>query len=75
MLSYLGVSGSNNSINYFGSVDSGQNSKKVKGHLSGSKGRPVEMDQREHLPLQDPLWLLTANTDDKVMMTYELPSR
>ncbi|XP_034412208.1 period circadian protein homolog 2 isoform X2 [Cyclopterus lumpus] len=67
--------GSNNSSNYFGSVDSSQNSKKVKGHSSGSKGRPVEMDQREHVPLQDPLWLLTANTDDKVMMTYELPSR
>uniref|UniRef100_A0A8C2ZMD2 Period circadian protein homolog 2 n=1 Tax=Cyclopterus lumpus TaxID=8103 RepID=A0A8C2ZMD2_CYCLU len=66
---------SNNSSNYFGSVDSSQNSKKVKGHSSGSKGRPVEMDQREHVPLQDPLWLLTANTDDKVMMTYELPSR
>uniref|UniRef100_A0A8C2ZL85 Period circadian protein homolog 2 n=1 Tax=Cyclopterus lumpus TaxID=8103 RepID=A0A8C2ZL85_CYCLU len=65
----------NNSSNYFGSVDSSQNSKKVKGHSSGSKGRPVEMDQREHVPLQDPLWLLTANTDDKVMMTYELPSR
>ncbi|KAL6104575.1 per2 [Pungitius sinensis] len=67
--------GSNNSSKYFGSVDSSQNSNKVNGHLSGSEGRPVEMDQREHLPLQDPLWMLTANTDDKVMMTYELPLR
>ncbi|XP_075953885.1 period circadian protein homolog 2 [Anarhichas minor] len=66
---------SNNSSQYFGSVDSSQNSKKVNGHLSGSEGRPVEMDQRDHLLLQDPLWLLTANTDDKIMMTYELPSR
>ncbi|XP_031710799.1 period circadian protein homolog 2 isoform X2 [Anarrhichthys ocellatus] len=66
--------GSNNSSQYFGSMDSSQNSKKVNGHLSGSEGRPVEMDQRDHLLLQDPLWLLTANTDDKIMMTYELPS-
>lgn len=36
------------------------------------------MDQSEHIikhVLQDPLWLLMANTDDKVMMTYQLPSR
>uniref|UniRef100_A0AAQ4QR73 Period circadian clock 2 n=1 Tax=Gasterosteus aculeatus aculeatus TaxID=481459 RepID=A0AAQ4QR73_GASAC len=69
---HSGVSGSSK---YFGSVDSSQNSKKVNGHLSGSEERPVEMDQREHLPLQDPVWMLTANTDDKVMMTYELPLR
>lgn len=25
--------------------------------------------------LQDPLWLLSANTDEKLMMTYQLPSR
>lgn len=25
--------------------------------------------------LQEPLWLLMANTDDKVMMTYQMPSR
>ncbi|XP_047445193.1 period circadian protein homolog 2 isoform X3 [Mugil cephalus] len=71
-------SGSNNSSNYFGSVDSSQNSQKVKGHLSGSDERPVEMEQSEHFikyVLQDPLWLLMADTDDKVMMTYELPSR
>lgn len=36
------------------------------------------MDQTEHIikyVLQDPMWLLMANTDDKVMMTYQLPSR
>ncbi|KAG8014171.1 Period circadian protein-like protein 2 [Nibea albiflora] len=76
-----GTSGSgtglNNSSNYFGSVDSSQNSQKVNGHLS-SEGRPMEMEQSEHFikyVLQDPLWLLMANTDDKVMMTYQLPSR
>ncbi|XP_049453641.1 period circadian protein homolog 2 isoform X2 [Epinephelus fuscoguttatus] len=70
--------GSNNSSKYFGSVDSSQNSQKVKGHLSGSEGRPMEMEQSEHLikyVRQDPLWLLTADTDDKVMMTYQLPLR
>ncbi|XP_035526408.1 period circadian protein homolog 2 isoform X4 [Morone saxatilis] len=70
--------GSNNSSNYFGSVDSSQNSQKVNGHLSSSEGRPMEMEQSEHFikyVRQDPLWLLTANTDDKVMMTYQLPSR
>ncbi|XP_028449079.1 period circadian protein homolog 2 isoform X2 [Perca flavescens] len=40
--------GSNNSSKYFGSVDSSQNSQKVKDHLSGSEGRAVEMDQSEH---------------------------
>lgn len=70
--------GSNSSSNYFGSVDSSQNSKKVKSHSSSSEGRPMELDQGEQLikcVLQDPLWLLTANTDEKVMMTYQLPSR
>ncbi|XP_035491009.2 period circadian protein homolog 2 isoform X2 [Scophthalmus maximus] len=70
--------GSNNSSKYFGSVDSSQNSREVKGHLSGSDGRPVEMEQGEDFlksVLQDPLWLLMANTDDKVMKTYQLPSR
>lgn len=70
--------GSNNSSNYFGSVDSSQNSQKVKYHSSSSEGRPMEMDQSEKFikyVLQDPLWLLTANTDEKAMMTYEMPSR
>ncbi|KAK5919558.1 hypothetical protein CgunFtcFv8_023438 [Champsocephalus gunnari] len=40
--------GSNNSSNYFGSVDSSQISQKVKGHLNGSDSRPLEMDQSEH---------------------------
>ncbi|XP_074544394.1 period circadian protein homolog 2 isoform X2 [Halichoeres trimaculatus] len=70
--------GSNNSSNYFGSVDSSQNSQKVNSLLSSSNGRPSEMEQGENFikyVLQDPLWLLTANTDDNVMMTYQLPSR
>ena len=71
-------SGSNNSSNYFGSVDSSQTSQKVNGHSCSSDGRPMEMEQSENFikyVLQDPLWLLTANTDEKVMLTYQLPSR
>ncbi|XP_029381471.1 period circadian protein homolog 2 isoform X2 [Echeneis naucrates] len=70
--------GSNNSSKYFGSIDSSQNSQKVEDHLRSSEGRLMEMDQNDHFikyVQQDPLWLLTANTDDKVMMTYQLPSR
>ncbi|XP_038573952.1 period circadian protein homolog 2 isoform X2 [Micropterus salmoides] len=72
------ATGSNSSSNYFGSVDSSQYSQKASGHLNSSKGRPVEMEQSKYIlknVLQDPLWLLMANTDDKVMMTYRLPSR
>uniref|UniRef100_A0A669CE07 Period circadian protein homolog 2 n=1 Tax=Oreochromis niloticus TaxID=8128 RepID=A0A669CE07_ORENI len=73
-----GVSESTNSSKYFGSVDSSQHSQKVKGHLSGRDGRHGGMEQSDHITkyvLQDPLWLLMANTDEKVMMTYQLPSR
>ncbi|XP_061695077.1 period circadian protein homolog 2 isoform X2 [Syngnathoides biaculeatus] len=71
-----GISGSgtgSNSSKYFGSVDSSQNSQKVKGHTSSS-----EMEQSERFVnyvLPDPVWLLMAKADDKVMMTYQLPSR
>ncbi|XP_045062211.1 period circadian protein homolog 2 isoform X3 [Coregonus clupeaformis] len=76
---------SNNSSNYFGSMDSSQNScKKVKVHSSGggsggsvSQGRPMEVEQSQYdkYVLQDLPWLVTANTDDKVMLTYQMPSR
>ncbi|XP_053186271.1 period circadian protein homolog 2 isoform X2 [Scomber japonicus] len=39
--------GSNNSSKYFGSVDSSQNSHKVKGHSSSSDGNPMEMEQND----------------------------
>uniref|UniRef100_A0A3B3U1R8 Period circadian protein homolog 2 n=1 Tax=Poecilia latipinna TaxID=48699 RepID=A0A3B3U1R8_9TELE len=63
------ASGSNNSSKYFGSVDSSQSSQKLL--LRSSEERPAETG----CVLQDPVWLLMANTDEKVMMTYELPSR
>ncbi|XP_006786546.1 period circadian protein homolog 2 isoform X2 [Neolamprologus brichardi] len=73
-----GVSESTNSSKYFGSVDSSVHSQKVKGHMSGRDGRHGRMEQSDHITkyvLQDPLWLLMANTDEKVMMTYQLASR
>ncbi|KAK6310574.1 hypothetical protein J4Q44_G00186290 [Coregonus suidteri] len=76
---------SNNSSNYFGSMDSSQNScQKVKVHSSGgrsggsvSQGRPMEVEQSQYdkYVLQDLPWLVTANADDKVMLTYQMPSR
>ncbi|XP_024291233.1 period circadian protein homolog 2-like isoform X2 [Oncorhynchus tshawytscha] len=75
---------SNNSSNYFGTVDSFQNScQQVKVHSSGgsggsaSEGRPMEVEESQYdkYVLQDPPWLVTANADDKVMLTYQMPSR
>lgn len=34
-----------------------------------------ESEQFIKYVLQDPIWLLMANTDDNIMMTYQLPSR
>uniref|UniRef100_A0A8C1J0W3 Period circadian protein homolog 2 n=1 Tax=Cyprinus carpio TaxID=7962 RepID=A0A8C1J0W3_CYPCA len=69
---------SNNSSNYFGSVDSSQKSHKAKGQGSGSGSGVLALDGSETLikyALQDPLWLLMANVDKDVMMSYQLPSR
>uniref|UniRef100_A0A4W4FIY5 Period circadian protein homolog 2 n=1 Tax=Electrophorus electricus TaxID=8005 RepID=A0A4W4FIY5_ELEEL len=51
---------------YFGSVDSSENNHKEKRREDG---------QNLKYAVQEPLWLLMANTDDKVMMTYQVPSR
>lgn len=70
--------GSNNSSSYFGSVDSSQNSQKVKSHSSSSEGRAVGMDgsrQAIKYALQEPVLLLSAHADEKLTMTYQLPSR
>ncbi|KAJ7313186.1 hypothetical protein JRQ81_004461 [Phrynocephalus forsythii] len=61
---------SSNTSKYFGSIDSSEND------LRGKKRSEVK--DNEHFikyVLQDPIWLLMANTDDKVMMTYQLPAR
>uniref|UniRef100_A0A8C1XLJ9 Period circadian protein homolog 2 n=1 Tax=Cyprinus carpio TaxID=7962 RepID=A0A8C1XLJ9_CYPCA len=69
---------SNNSSNYFASVDSSQKSHKAKGQGSGSGSGALGLDGSETLikyALQDPLWLLMANVDEDVTMSYQLPSR
>ncbi|KAF6115448.1 period circadian regulator 2 [Phyllostomus discolor] len=55
---------------YFGSVDSSENNHKAKVKAD------VEEGQRfVKCVLQEPVWLLMADTDDSVMMTYQMPSR
>ncbi|XP_037532318.1 period circadian protein homolog 1b isoform X2 [Nematolebias whitei] len=75
--SSLGTSGTSSSqgshtSKYFGSIDSSENDHSRKQPAGGS-GRGEE--QFIKCVLQDPIWLLMANTDDKVMMTYQLPVR
>ncbi|XP_074045777.1 period circadian protein homolog 2 isoform X2 [Macrotis lagotis] len=65
-----GSSETSRTSKYFGSIDSSENSHRTK----LDPGLP---DSEHFLKcvLQEPIWLLTANTDDDVMMTYQLPSR
>lgn len=80
--------GSRNTSKYFGSVDSLEHDPKAKakpktrGEASSEGGQSQckvsSQGEGEHFikyVLQEPLWLLMANTDDKVMMTYQMPSR
>lgn len=61
---------SSNTSKYFGSVDSSENSHSRK-QAAGGDGEA----QFIKCVLQDPIWLLMANTDEKTMMTYQLPIR
>lgn len=54
---------------YFGSIDSSENDHSRKQPAGGGE------DQFIKCVLQDPIWLLMANTDEKIMMTYQLPAR
>ncbi|KAJ3585323.1 hypothetical protein NHX12_014044 [Muraenolepis orangiensis] len=69
--SSLGTSNtrSSHTSKYFGSVDSSEN-----GH---SRKQPPGSAEEQFIKcvLQDPIFLLMANTDNKVMMTYQLPAR
>ncbi|NXA31263.1 PER2 protein, partial [Eudromia elegans] len=68
--SRTGSSETSHTSKYFGSIDSSENHHKTK--------MKTEIEQSEHFikyVLQDPIWLLMANTDDTVMMTYQIPSR
>lgn len=80
--SFSGTSGTSSSqgshtSKYFGSIDSSENdhSRKQPAGGSSSAGGDGGEDQFIKCVLQDPIWLLMANTDDKVMMTYQLPVR
>ncbi|XP_030071508.1 period circadian protein homolog 2 [Microcaecilia unicolor] len=68
--STTGSSETSHTSKYFGSIDSSENNQKSK--------RSTYMEQSNHFikyMLQDPIWLLMANTDDAVMMTYQIPSQ
>ncbi|KAL4688369.1 hypothetical protein H8959_004621 [Pygathrix nigripes] len=68
--SRAGSSDTSHTSKYFGSVDSSENNHKAKLNTG--------MEESEHFikcVLQDPIWLLMADADSSVMMTYQLPSR
>ncbi|XP_041635731.1 period circadian protein homolog 1b isoform X2 [Cheilinus undulatus] len=62
---------------YFGSIDSSENDHSRKQPAGGSSSAGGDGGEEQFIKcvLQDPIWLLLANTDDKVMMTYQLPVR
>ncbi|XP_044288776.1 period circadian protein homolog 2 isoform X1 [Varanus komodoensis] len=64
-----GSSETSHTSKYFGSIDSSENNHKTK------SSEMEESEQFIKYVLQDPIWLLMANTDDAVMMTYQIPSR
>lgn len=65
-----GSSDTSHTSKYFGSIDSSENNHKAK-MITDTE----ESEQFIKYVLQDPIWLLMANTDDNIMMTYQLPSR
>ncbi|KAM9312882.1 period circadian protein homolog 1 isoform 1-T1 [Gastrophryne carolinensis] len=61
---------SSNTSKYFGSIDSSETDLRVK------KAEREEVEQKViRYVMQDPLWLLMANADHEVMMSYQVPSR
>ncbi|XP_028911389.1 period circadian protein homolog 1 [Ornithorhynchus anatinus] len=60
---------SSHTSKYFGSIDSSE---------AEPAGGPAGAEPGEQVikyVLQDPIWLLMANADHKVMMTYQIPAR
>ncbi|XP_034020400.1 period circadian protein homolog 1b isoform X2 [Thalassophryne amazonica] len=61
---------------YFGSIDSSENDHSRKEPAGGSSSAVGDGEEQFiKCVLQDPIWLLMANTDEKVMMRYQLPVR
>uniref|UniRef100_A0A8C9VG41 Period circadian protein homolog 2 n=1 Tax=Scleropages formosus TaxID=113540 RepID=A0A8C9VG41_SCLFO len=67
-----GSSQTSNTSKYFGSIDSSENDHKGKPGTDAEDGHSVGFAK---YVLQEPIWLLMANADESVMMTYQLPSR
>ncbi|XP_038851767.1 period circadian protein homolog 1b isoform X2 [Salvelinus namaycush] len=66
---------SSHTSKYFGSIDSSENDHSRKQPAGGSRAGGDGEEQLIKCVLQDPIWLLMANTDHKVMMTYQLPTK
>uniref|UniRef100_A0A8C6UX86 Period circadian protein homolog 2 n=1 Tax=Neogobius melanostomus TaxID=47308 RepID=A0A8C6UX86_9GOBI len=76
---------SSNTSKYFGSVDSLEHDPKAKAKVKRGENccdsqavAPEAPCDDEHFikcALQEPMWLLMSNADEKVMMTYQMPSR
>ncbi|KAM8974759.1 period circadian protein homolog 1 isoform 2-T2 [Pelodytes ibericus] len=65
-----GSSESSNTSKYFGSIDSSETDLRVK------KAEREEAERKAiRYVMQDPLWLLMANADHDVMMSYQIPTR
>lgn len=64
-----GSSQSSHTSKYFGSVDSSE------AEAGAAQAGTEPGDQVIKYVLQDPIWLLMANADQRVMMTYQVPSR
>ncbi|XP_075715344.1 period circadian protein homolog 1 isoform X2 [Rhinoderma darwinii] len=61
---------SSNTSKYFGSIDSSETDLRVK------EAEREEVEQKViRYVMQDPLWLLMANADHEVMMSYQMPTR
>ncbi|XP_023586853.1 period circadian protein homolog 1 isoform X2 [Trichechus manatus latirostris] len=60
---------SSHTSKYFGSIDSSE------AEAGTAQARTEPGDQVIKYVLQDPIWLLMANADQRVMMTYQVPSR
>lgn len=60
---------SSHTSKYFGSVDSSE------AEAGAAQARAEPGDQVIKYVLQDPIWLLMANADQHVMMTYQVPPR
>nr|XP_012328903.1 period circadian protein homolog 2 isoform X1 [Aotus nancymaae] len=65
-----GSSDTSRTSKYFGSIDSSENN-----HKAEMNAGVEESERLIKCVLQDPVWLLMADADSSVMMTYQLPSR